>query len=68
MRLRGIVVCAATVALVAAPAWIQGIAAGTAGARTECTIRGTAADDQLNGTTRDDVRWRVVGARSCVAI
>jgi Ca2+-binding RTX toxin-like protein len=34
------------------PAFLGG---STAGAREECTIRGTAADDILTGTTRDDV-------------
>jgi serralysin len=32
-----------------------GLGANAAGARIECTIKGTAADDVLKGTTRDDV-------------
>jgi Ca2+-binding RTX toxin-like protein len=55
MRFRAVVVSAATAALVAAPAFAHGLVSSVAGARTECTITGTAADDDLNGTTRDDV-------------
>ncbi|MFL5768264.1 MAG: hypothetical protein ACJ758_10535 [Actinomycetota bacterium] len=55
MRFRAVVVSAATAALVAAPAFVHGVVSSVAGARNECTITGTAADDDINGTTRDDV-------------
>ncbi|MFL5736169.1 MAG: hypothetical protein ACJ76P_02380 [Actinomycetota bacterium] len=55
MRVRAIVLSAATAALVAAPAFAHGVVSSVAGARNECTITGTAADDDINGTTRDDV-------------
>ena len=52
MRARSIFVSVATVGLMVGPAFAQGMSAG---ARVECTISGTAANDELNGTTRDDV-------------
>src|SRR5436190_16617980 len=55
MRLRVIAVSVATVGLMVGPAFMNGIVSSVAGAKTECTIRGTAADDDLNGTTRADV-------------
>src|SRR3954454_11815867 len=55
MRFRAVVVSAATAALVAAPAFVHGVVSSVAGARNECTITGTAANDDINGTTRDDV-------------
>src|SRR4051812_10767722 len=55
VRLRSIVVTVATVGMSVGPAFLHGVVASSAGARMECTIRGTAADDTLNGTTRDDV-------------
>src|SRR5436853_2873741 len=62
MRFRTAVVSVATVSLVAAPAFVHGLVTSVAGARTECTITGTAADDDLNGTTRDDVICLKAGA------
>jgi Ca2+-binding RTX toxin-like protein len=41
---------------------IAGSFVSTAGARVECTITGTAADDVLAGTTRDDVICGKAGA------
>jgi Ca2+-binding RTX toxin-like protein len=52
---RAISICIATAALMVAPAFASGITGNIAGARTECTITGTAANDTLFGTTRDDV-------------
>jgi Ca2+-binding RTX toxin-like protein len=37
------------------PAFVHGFIGNVAGAKTECTISGTAADDDLNGTTQNDV-------------
>src|SRR3954453_10897814 len=55
MKLRGIVVSSATPGLMVGPTFPHGFLPPGAGARTECTITGTAADDTLTGTTRDDV-------------
>jgi Ca2+-binding RTX toxin-like protein len=55
MRFRTLVVSASAVALVAGPSFFHGALGSVAGAKKECTITGTAADDDLNGTTRDDV-------------
>jgi Ca2+-binding RTX toxin-like protein len=55
VRLRGIFVSVATLGLMVGPAFVHGFVGNVAGARTECTINGTAADDDLNGTTQDDV-------------
>ena len=55
MRLRSIFVSVATVGLMVGPAFAHGVLSSFAGAKTECTIIGTAADDGLNGTTRADV-------------
>src|SRR5436853_6575464 len=55
VRARGIFVSIATVGLMVGPAFAHGLFSTVAGARTECTITGTAADDDLNGTTHDDV-------------
>jgi Ca2+-binding RTX toxin-like protein len=51
-----------------APAFVSGITGSVAGARTECTITGTAADDQLFGTTRDDVICGKAGSDSVDAL
>ncbi|MFL5736567.1 MAG: hypothetical protein ACJ76P_04440 [Actinomycetota bacterium] len=66
MRLRTFFVSASAVCLMIAPAF--GITGGVAGARTECTITGTAADDTLFGTTRDDVICGKAGADSVDAL
>jgi Ca2+-binding RTX toxin-like protein len=55
MRLRSVFVSAATVGLMVGPAFAHGVLSSVAGAKAECTITGTAADDDINGTTRDDV-------------
>ena len=55
MRLRAIAVSVATVGLMVGPAFAHGVLGATAGAKKDCTISGTAADDSLVGTTRDDV-------------
>jgi Ca2+-binding RTX toxin-like protein len=55
MRLRSIFVSVATIGLMAGPAFAHGLLASVAGAKTDCTIVGTAANDNLNGTTKDDV-------------
>src|SRR5437016_13083453 len=55
MRLRSIIVTVSTVGLMIGPALVHGMVGATAGAKAECTITGTAADDNINGTTRDDV-------------
>jgi Ca2+-binding RTX toxin-like protein len=62
MRFRAVVVSVATASLIAAPALVHGLVTSVAGARTECTITGTAADDDINGTTRDDVICLKAGA------
>jgi Ca2+-binding RTX toxin-like protein len=53
MRLRAIAVSVATVGLMVGPAFAHGILS-VAGARAECTITGTAADDTMNGN--DEIR------------
>jgi Ca2+-binding RTX toxin-like protein len=55
MRIRAIFVSVATAGLMVGPAFAHGIMSSIAGAKAECTITGTAANDDLNGTTRDDV-------------
>ena len=55
MRIRSIFVSVATVGLMVGPAFAHGVLSSVAGAKAECTIIGTAADDGLNGTTRADV-------------
>ncbi len=55
MRLKGFFVSVATLGLMVGPAFVHGFIGNVAGAKTECTINGTAADDDLNGTTQDDV-------------
>ena len=47
MKLRGIFVSAATLGLMVGPVFAHGVLSGVAGARTECTITGTAANDTL---------------------
>lgn len=44
------------------PAFLHGSIGSIAGAKAECTITGTAADDELVGTTRDDVICTRAGA------
>jgi Ca2+-binding RTX toxin-like protein len=41
--------------MIVAPAFTHGVISSVAGAKAECTIRGTAADDDIMGTTRADV-------------
>src|SRR3954466_484761 len=67
MRFRAIFVTATAACLMAAPAFANGITGSVAGARTECTITGTAAGDTLAGTTRDDVVCGNAGAGSVAA-
>jgi Ca2+-binding RTX toxin-like protein len=55
MRARAVVVSIVTSAFVATPAFASSFLTGTAGAKAECTMRGTAANDRLFGTTRADV-------------
>jgi hypothetical protein len=55
LKLRSIFVSVATVGLMVGPAFAHGLLSSVAGAKAECTIKGTAADDDLVGTTRDDV-------------
>jgi Ca2+-binding RTX toxin-like protein len=55
MRTRAVLISAVTVAMVGGPAFVHGALGSVAGAKKECTITGTAADDDINGTTRDDV-------------
>jgi Ca2+-binding RTX toxin-like protein len=55
MRLRGAFVTVATVTLILGPGFAHGVLTSAAGAAKECTIRGSAADDSLTGTTRADV-------------
>jgi Ca2+-binding RTX toxin-like protein len=55
MRLRGMLVTLAAAVLVGGAALLHGVIGSVAGARAECTITDTAANDTLNGTTRDDV-------------
>jgi Ca2+-binding RTX toxin-like protein len=62
MRLRTIFVTVATAGLMAGPAFLHGVVSSVAGARDECTITGTAANDQINGTTQDDVICLKAGA------
>jgi len=68
VKLRAIFVTATAACLMAAPAFASGITGGVAGARTECTITGTAADDTLFGTTRDDVICGKAGGDSVDAL
>jgi len=62
MRLRSIFVSVATVGLMVGPAFAHSFVSSVAGAAKECTIVGTAADDGINGTTRDDVICTRAGA------
>src|SRR3954464_195462 len=55
MRPRMLFVSIATAGLIAGPAFLHGRLSSAAGARAECTITATAANDQINGTTQDDV-------------
>ena len=55
MRARSAFVSIATVGLMVGPAFAHGILNSAAGAAKDCTIQGTAADDDLTGTTRPDV-------------
>jgi Ca2+-binding RTX toxin-like protein len=55
MRLRSVFVSVATVGLMVGPAFVHGVLGSVAGAKAECTITGTAANDTINGTTRADV-------------
>jgi Ca2+-binding RTX toxin-like protein len=55
MRLRAIVVSVATAGLMVGPAFAHGILSSVVNAAKTCTITGTAADDNLTGTTRADV-------------
>jgi len=55
VKIRTIFVSVATVGLMVGPAFVHGVVNSVAGAKAECTIKGTAADDNLNGTTRQDV-------------
>ena len=55
MRIRSIFVSIATLGLLTGPALANGLLGSAAGAKAECTITGTAAGDDINGTTRDDV-------------
>jgi len=62
MRLRAIFVTVATAGLMAGPSFVHGVVSSVAGARDECTITGTAANDQINGTTQADVICLKAGA------
>src|SRR6476659_9689703 len=55
MRLRSIFVYVATVGLMVGPALVHGVMGSVAGAAKDCTIVGTAANDDLTGTTKADV-------------
>ena len=55
MRLRSNFVSVATVGLMVGPAFAHGVLSTVVNAGPNCTITGTAADDNLTGTTRDDV-------------
>jgi len=68
MKLRALFVTATAACLMAAPAFASGITGGVAGARTECTITGTAAEDHLFGSTRDDVICAKAGSDSVDAL
>jgi Ca2+-binding RTX toxin-like protein len=62
VKLRSIFVSVATIGLMVGPAFAHGLLGAAAGARTECTITGTAAADDLTGTTKDDVICTKAGA------
>jgi Ca2+-binding RTX toxin-like protein len=62
MRPRMLFVSIATAGLIAGPAFLHGLLSSAAGAKAECTITGTAANDQINGTTQDDVICLKAGA------
>jgi len=68
MRLRSIFVSVATVGLMVGPAFVHGIVGAAAGAAKDCTIMGTAADDDLTGTTRADVICTRAGADSAAGL
>lgn len=55
MKSRSIAVTFTTAAMLVGPALAHGVLGAAAGAKAECTIVGTAADDYLHGTSRDDV-------------
>src|SRR4051794_36658110 len=63
MRFRSIFVSVATVGLMVGPAFAHGVLSNVAGAKAECTITGTAADDGLNGTTPRGRHLRQGGTR-----
>jgi Ca2+-binding RTX toxin-like protein len=54
----------ATAGLLVSPAFVNGVITSAAGARAECTIRGTAANDHIFGTTKDDVICLKAGSDS----
>jgi len=62
MRFRGVFISLATAGLIAAPAFANGLLGSVADARGQCTMKGTAADDTLYGTTRDDIICSKAGA------
>ena len=68
MRLRALFVSASAVCLMVAPAFASGISGSAAGAKTECTITGKAANDTLFGTTQDDVICGKAGSDSVDAL
>jgi Ca2+-binding RTX toxin-like protein len=55
MRIRGLFICMTAAGLLATPALAHGMLGAAAGAAKDCTITGTAANDDLVGTTKDDV-------------
>jgi Ca2+-binding RTX toxin-like protein len=67
MRLKLLAIATSAAAMLVAPAFAYGPLSTGAGARVECTIVGTAADDALNGTTRDDVMCGKAGQDDLVA-
>ena len=68
MKPRALFISLTAAALMVAPAFASGVTGSVAGARTECTITGTAANDTLFGTTRDDVICGKAGADSVDAL
>ena len=62
MRMRSIMVALATTAMMMGPALVHGVLGATAGAKAECTITGTAANDELYGGQGDDQVGEINGA------
>jgi serralysin len=68
LKIRSIFVSVATVGLMVGPAFAHGVISSVAGAAKDCTITGTAADDDLTGTTKNDVICAKAGEDSAAGM